>query len=922
MLSSLKATQIVVLKPTLPAELISVILDYLPPDSLIRCAQVSRKLKETVYDNSRWINKLRAIGVWDENEARQRQENALHRRPTDAGARIGGGPNGSITAGGGHTATLFDIDAGGQTRNRANSHRKRPSLSDGFDDMTLASPTGTAMQPSTHHTRAISVIRDSRSMHGQARQSYGKIHAALNPFYVDITRPEYSTDPMVFRVFHEPQQQAQVLSNLGKYGQADNQLGWQDRVEKLQDATNSFQNRIMSDLRNAYAEKDVPRMHSSVVIATILDGGQSAVDVFIDNHPLMTGTQRLANPLDCVEGVASGHVDLSPSQRFFQRLAGIFSEQTTLIDEVFSPSQDVLDQLLRRVSTKVIQDFVDAVLNATRNVGKETYLKSVPGVFEQCMRFSLSIQPSKASPKTFQQDGQALLLKCFDKHIDLYLAEELDWFKAKAEEGVQSWEHDLSEQESRNESFFMSNVNRQAAKRDFLSSFKKVVMMPVNAVAAFPLPGGGSKSHAPILAESEKAARPTTPVLTSSAFAPNGGEAPTTELAAKAAIMNSRLEGIKSLFSIEVALNLVHLAKVSIERIAILTRQKTAFSKEAAQQCEAIFIALVQILGQRHIRTGFDKAVTHLTSYNPTQAKALQSAGNGASAQAGGVEPLVTFLELVNVGDLIQQMVDVFYAQELVSAQLTDRDDFLNPAAKEKKAFEQMLDERVAAGMSKGIDVLMGEVEYLCATTQAATDFNPGADGSDPMKVMDIGPSTTATQIVALVESHTAMLVGSTEKSMLDVFFQEVGLRLFSAVCKHIKRQRISVDGAIKLIRHTSDINLYSSFIASLKQKPLVPYTAALRELSGIYLVDCTPAIPSTPVTPRSAKPVKSPSSAQAKMYSSRAKELAAIIADNDRYKGVFGVDEVLEFAERRADWYAVRGDVERAMYGIGCLVM
>lgn len=43
---------------------------------------------------------------------------------------------------------------------------------------------------------------------------------------------------------------------------------------------------------------------------------------------------------------------------------------------------------------------------------------------------------------------------------------------------------------------------------------------------------------------------------------------PTTELAAKVAILNTRLEGIKSLFSIEVALKLVHIAKESLERAA------------------------------------------------------------------------------------------------------------------------------------------------------------------------------------------------------------------------------------------------------------------------------------------------------------------------------------------------------------------
>lgn len=253
--------------------------------------------------------------------------------------------------------------------------------------------------------------------------------------------------------------------------------------------------------------------------------------------------------------------------------------------------------------------------------------------------------------------------------------------------------------------------------------------------------------------------------------------------------MNSRLEGIKSLFSIEIALNLIHAAKASLERAALFVRLGGQSGEEAREQCETMFVILLQILGTRHIKSGFDKAVTHLSGYNPREITEHGQAG---------VEPLITFLELVNVGDLIQQMVDVFYVQELVQAKLSDRDDFLSPAVKEKKRFEQMLDERVAAGLNKGIDVLMDEVEYICATTQSPTDFNPVATGQ---QVADIGPTETAKRVVQLVESHTSMLVGSTEKNMLDVFNQEVGLRLFAALCKNLKRQRISVDGAIILIR-------------------------------------------------------------------------------------------------------------------------
>jgi recyclin-1 len=285
--------------------------------------------------------------------------------------------------------------------------------------------------------------------------------------------------------------------------------------------------------------------------------------------------------------------------------------------------------------------------------------------------------------------------------------------------------------------------------------------------------------------------RSSTPVLGELPLSPRG-VAPSTELAAKAAIMNSRLEGIRSLFSIEVALNLIHAGKASLERVARFVQLGGQSGEESKEQCENIFINLLQILGNQHIKPGFDRAVNHLSRYKPREV---------ADHSTHGVAPLVAFLELVNVGDLIQQMVDVFYIQELIAANLTDRDDFLSPSAKEKKRFEQMLDERVAAGLNKGIDVLMDEVEYLCGTMQLPSDFNPPAGADGVVQMQDIGPSKTATQVVEMVSSHTSMLVGSTDKNVLDVFNQEVGLRLFTALCKHLKRQRISVDGAIRLIR-------------------------------------------------------------------------------------------------------------------------
>jgi recyclin-1 len=88
-------------------------------------------------------------------------------------------------------------------------------------------------------------------------------------------------------------------------------------------------------------------------------------------------------------------------------------------------------------------------------------------------------------------------------------------------------------------------------------------------------------------------------------------------------------------------------------------------------------------------------------------------------------------------------------------------------------------------------------------------------------------------------------------------------------------------------------MNHYHQYISDLKISPLIPYFSALRELAQIYLIDPT-----------------------------HARQMATVIADPGRFGGIFRVEEVYEYATRREDWYRVKKDVERAMYGIGCIVM
>ena len=799
-------------------------------------------MREMVYDDTRWVQRLQLLGRWNEIEARKRLDEARRKRWEDQRALdaeeakrvgIGVGPvNGTHTAAenpGRSRVTLFDAVWDDQEKDA-------PVAS------TLTSPNSVADRPTAgapyqrpaDPVVLLQILSNVRSIRGRAREEYGKVYGALAPFYFDIARSTNHTDPILFRSYRDPEHQAQMLAQLKIFAKCDTSQGWQQREAKLDALVTVFENAVLREFDYGCQAGDVEgKMRKYAHVLVTLNGGQACIDHFVRQNKIFLEKERLGDPMDCLDQAPAGNISLEASHAFFETLSSAYNEQISLVDQVFPPTASVLLPFLDRVG-EVISGYVTLLFDEAHRRSIESYLKAVSGVYEQSIRFARSLQPTSTSSDEFYEAVDRVINKIFEPHIDLYLAEELDFFNHRSDSEVTEWERKLTEQDASRESLFMSNVNRQADKRDFLTSFKRVVMMPVNVLPTFPIssPFGSSKpATAKALVNGDtldpsQLARSQTRSGTSTPGLMNGlihtpsrsttplPEAPTTELAAKAAIMNSRLEGIHSLFSIEVALNLVHAAKASLERAAHFVKLGGTTGERAREQCETIFVILLQALGPMHIKAGFDTALDHLSKYNPREV---------SEQNPTGVAPLIMFLELVNVGDLIQQMVDVFYEQELVATKLTDRNDFLDPAVKEKKRFEQMLDERVAAGLNKGIDVLMDEVEYICATTQAATDFNPGSSGDAKNRVIDIGPSKTALQVVEVVSSHTKMLIGSTEKNMLDVFNQEVGLRLFTTLCKHLKRQRISVDGSITLIRY---IPLFSS--------PLPTSPAPTRTLANV----------------------------------------------------------------------------------------
>ncbi|KAF1815562.1 hypothetical protein P152DRAFT_505444 [Eremomyces bilateralis CBS 781.70] len=945
-LSSLRATSMVQTKHSLPAEIIQLILPYLPIPTLINVARTSRRMREMVYDDALWIRRLSAMGRWDEGEARRRFEADMRRKlqaqraslgipplSTPAGRGAGVGRGGPQPAASGTVETppsqardenpaaetIFDAAAEAQqkqppTQRQSATHPSRSSKSsDGFEPAIPApnghaNPSSTTQPPNTLDA-SLTIIRSLRSLRGGARHEYGRAYKALAPFYRDIVSSASHGDPSsfhVFQTFRDPEQQARMLAQLRVFARSDSAMGWEVREGRLDSMMGVFESAVLREFGNGVDVGDTEgRVRRYARVLVVLNGGASGVDLWLARNPVIAGKRGFGEPGECLMSLSTTHVVMAPAQEFFRRLVLGVNEQSKTIERVFPANVEVFVPFLERVCEDVVGEYVTTLFDQAHERSLEAYLSAVSATFDLVMQFANAIRPPNVPIQDRDERMAKAMAEVFEPHIDLYLQEELGFFRKKADAEVDAWEKRLKDEEASTESFYMSHFSRQAEKRDFLTSFRKVVMMPVQVVGSITAPMTAPFSNRPASISAAAPSgdmlhpsRASSPAPTDRSNSPRNPKAPTDELAAKAALLNTRLEGIKSLFSIEMALNLVHTAKTSLERTARFAQRPPPPSKsaparifhpilaaraqEAREQCEIIFVTLLQILGSRHIQSGFTTAITHLSAYNP-RAAASHAGTDGAPTQPR-VEPLVTFLELVNVGDLIQQMIDVFYVQELVGPKLVERDDFLSAAAKEKKRFEQMLDGQVASGLNQGIDVLMEEVEYMMATMQQVEEFCPAAG------VVEVGRSETAGRVVEVVREHLEMLVGSTDRNVLEVFNQEVGVRLFGALCKHIKRQRVSVDGAVRLI---SDMNHYYSYIVTLKNKLLTEYFIALREVAQIFLIS-----------------------------GKHAKEIATIIADPDRYQGIFRPEDVYEFAERRADWLMIKPNVERAMYGAGCVVM
>lgn len=294
-----------------------------------------------VYDDTRWVQMLQSMGCWSETEARKRFEEAMRRKYEAQKAKheeVARGKAGSLanvairapnSVDGARKTSVTLFDAGEEEQrlketvgSDIGTKSQNGNVIDGTGTMGLAPSTATGdLMPPQPAAATLTVLKTVRSIRGFARLEFGRVYGTLAPLYFDLARSRNHTDPAIFRIFREPERQAQMLAQLKIFAKSDIYQGWQNREEKLNAMMGIFENAVLrefeqyailrqirnhsyANVRRAYEAGEIDgNMRRYAHVLVILNGGQAGVDLFIHKHPIMFEKVKLGNPMDCIKYV-------------------------------------------------------------------------------------------------------------------------------------------------------------------------------------------------------------------------------------------------------------------------------------------------------------------------------------------------------------------------------------------------------------------------------------------------------------------------------------------------------------------------------------------------------------------------------------------------------------------------------------------
>lgn len=682
-----------------------------------------------------------------------------------------------------------------------------------------------------------------------------KIHCCLHPYYNDLLLNKSYDKLRIFKDFQTPEDQAKLLTNLLTYNRIDFiELTRTMARDKINELLEIFENALLRELEIHFDLEDYEKTRQFVMILVSLNNQQTIIDFFLQRSIFSNEEREIFNleKFDSAkyyiaqEAVDDKQQTFALNQEAFegliQELAEILNEQSRIIDLIFPNSIP----MMYKVSEELISNQLNELLMMLIDTSKQynLYLIFVPFIYERLTgKLVESLTKSENLGESYHQLIKELLNMLFESFAAEFMREEVSHFHQLSKDKILDWKLTISKREQETTQKILEQVKVES-KNDFLTSFKNVFSI-------------------------------------SSSKEDDDSQEKFSEIQAKAKILSENIKSLDKIFSPELVVETLNDAKISLHRL-LKFRDFTIASlrSDIFQSVQEIFINATDIIGIEHLRPGFETALKYLQTYNPNSLTYTETHNETFA------EPLVLFFDLINMADIIIQMIDIFYKEEMLNKHVIKQENsVLNPSLQNKKKIEGLVDKYVADGLNIGIEILVHQIDNVYDELLLDTDYNP----TDVNAIDSFGPTEAAKKAVSVLQENMDLLVGSADKSVVEVFQHEIAERFFQVIVKTIKKRSISVSGAPSLI---SDLNLYYDFIfehIKTNKKMIIPLYQALKKVGNIYIIS-----------------------------GDDSKAIGQLVSDLSKFNGIFGQEEIYEFVQRRQDWPEIKRHVEKVMYGFG----
>ncbi|CAO3703297.1 unnamed protein product [Rhizopus stolonifer] len=548
---------------------------------------------------------------------------------------------------------------------------------------------------------------------GLSKERFKELYKQLIPYYVDLRDNNKESNKVLNDYGNEPEVCGQIINLLVGLGQCHVMEDWQELNEAVNALSQYFESAALHEFEIAYDAHDIESMRTFANASIVLNGGSICIQTYIQKHNIFYD-----NPYKPEDSFVESEEDVTPFKKLMKHITEELKKQSTLVEDIFPKKMDVFYVFVDRVFEDVVAEFVAHLLGKAMQMSSHLYLKTMSIVLESSRQVIDVLTSDEEVVQKIEKDrGVNLLFKLFLPFLDDYLYEESQYAEKVTREQIEDWNNRSSM--NLDASARLTNQSRETFKRNYLNAFKKVITLPVDLVssAATTIASPFHRSSSNVNKRSSTQSTLSTAPSISSSISENKDATVQLESA------RQELDVLQDYISLETSLQIIKINKESERRVEqfIQIGFPGRMKADIQKTYEQIFTQLLKILSTTHIEPGFESATAQLSTFKPNPYSLSED-----------VPPLTELFELVHVADVIQQMIQLYYDEEITKH--IDKLDFMNDVNKEKKMFERLLDDCVAQSMDRGIQVLLSQIEFILTHEQTRDDYNPNPNALPELK--------------------------------------------------------------------------------------------------------------------------------------------------------------------------------------------